>query len=1422
MKERFKYLIPIIIITTLVFPKPAFAFIGTGIFDYFNTALEGIEAFSNPVAKFIFTIFLFYVVGLGVLFLSSYLLQTVLGNLSWLSVTNNTMVLSGWSFVAGITNMFFILVFVFIALATILKIETLAAKKLLPKLLLVALLVNFSLIFVGVTIDISNIFYSTIIGGNTDFIPDIFSALTGSGESTLIILIAMVSILLILFIVPFSSPFAQLGLVVLVIATGFIGQLLIWLIQAMMFFMMSGILLVYVFLFAARIFVLQLLAMVAPIAFLCSVLPQTKKYWDDWLKMVVEWNTFGVVTLLFLVVGLRGVNALLPPEALTGITFSGATLFWGRLPGYFTYYFFLFVYLVALLYFSQKYSPQLASMLISQAKAMGGMIYTKGLKPMGGTLKSSYQDLVRKQPEAEKELERRRAKGKKARLLAFRVGAGKVLTRPAKWAARGRGTTLEREQAKEVEKAMAKLESTFGKDIASAIKVYGGKARYKGAMRAALPLYLTKMKGGEGIDKFEEMMGDKKFKKRMRQSVDAIAGDVPHMLGDFVKHRRKLIEDPEVGKLIQKTLVSKEFEKDENTGKYKDKDIQSMIDKKVTIDGENIEDLLETSDGREKIKKEAVNKKLVGALRVSDIENLSQETLGDEKFQEMVAKYRTDWNFIRKLATEKGVNLGDIQDLVKKKNIFKEVSRINPSFVRAAYSPGGSQLMKPWEYTIEGEDKPKTIDGKDNLTEELKQFKLEFEKEGGKKERRDERLRQVKKEEKSPMEKVIRRMGDKKEIPREKLIEHLPPILPVEKKEEKVKEIEEEVKERAPDWMRERAPKERVEIKERVAEELRKPIPPKKSAWAKEIRVAEWQKLWEKPPVPPLKEELEKEIGGKKIPNWVDQAITLSKESQDKINKNLESLTSLNKETSELILERDSLDKRLTEFSEDKVPSKGELEKVTNRRNEVARKIDKKLSLGGDIIERIKRRRGDLEQKAAKISSWRKEAKVPLKKEDTTRALMRDLGKIKSEIPFGKITLEQVKKHSKRIDKEINYLEKADDEIETSKQKLKSLQNRRKDIGEYDEGKKGWKGKEGTGVPLIHKRVRTLTLKINKLSSEINRKEGKRDQVNEKLKLRKEAMGKIREKTDSWKEKRKESFATPMINLEEIKQRAEEVRETIPVRMHPEAERMAKKELAREAEKLLTSSLGGALKFIPSEIKKPVKEGRRLQFKLKSGLAKLKKLEERRGRLEIRKIFKDRSLEADIPISKEEINKMSKEFETERKELRDGILKHKKELKKNVEIYKEWASKKIKLKKEPPKTPPAPPPRSPIPPGEPPTGPVPPPSTPKGGAPGTPPEIKETKPLGKPKGYPPTRTPTAFTPLPKKPYRIKKKEEEKKFFRNGKLYTRDKGGKEIEIKPGDYSLKALEEAKKARERKEEEGANLDLRKKLDDIRKGEK
>ncbi len=69
---------------------------------------------------------------------------------------NVSVVENGWAIVRDITNMFFILILLIIAFATILRRESYGMKSLLPKLIGVALLINFSLVLAGAVIDFAN------------------------------------------------------------------------------------------------------------------------------------------------------------------------------------------------------------------------------------------------------------------------------------------------------------------------------------------------------------------------------------------------------------------------------------------------------------------------------------------------------------------------------------------------------------------------------------------------------------------------------------------------------------------------------------------------------------------------------------------------------------------------------------------------------------------------------------------------------------------------------------------------------------------------------------------------------------------------------------------------------------------------------------------------------------------------------------------------------------------------------------------------------------------------------------------------------------------------------------------------------------------------------------------------------------------
>ena len=101
--------------------------------------------------------FLSYVVG--------YITTVIIDVLIWVVQFNNIInveaVKVGWVIVRDLANMFFVLVLLVIAFATILRIESYNAKKLLPKLLIMAVVINFSKTIFGIIIDFSQVIMLT-------------------------------------------------------------------------------------------------------------------------------------------------------------------------------------------------------------------------------------------------------------------------------------------------------------------------------------------------------------------------------------------------------------------------------------------------------------------------------------------------------------------------------------------------------------------------------------------------------------------------------------------------------------------------------------------------------------------------------------------------------------------------------------------------------------------------------------------------------------------------------------------------------------------------------------------------------------------------------------------------------------------------------------------------------------------------------------------------------------------------------------------------------------------------------------------------------------------------------------------------------------------------------------------------------------
>jgi len=387
IKKQFLYPVLIVSLIFLLLPQTGKALIMDEITALFTAMGDGTEDMFNPIAAKLLDIFLWYAGSLAGLYISAFLLQHVLLNSpTWLTVNGSTAawVQSGWNFTAGITNAFLILILLVIAFAYILKIESIQAKKALPRLIIVALLVNFSLVFVGLIIDISNVLYRTVItaagGVNANFIFDVVNLIGGNGWQVMLSLIAFLVTIVVALIIPFSMPFVEMAITLGVVSVIFLPSLILWIVQIILFAGFAGIFFILTFLLAARVFVIQILAVISPLAFACAVLPQTKKYWDEWLEHLVQWSLYGVVVFFFLLIGVKAMRLLSPPTFTTFTALPGVGFFsimTGNI-GFFAYYFFLFIYLFVIKFVADKFSPMMAKAIIAQAedftKKIGGQV----------------------------------------------------------------------------------------------------------------------------------------------------------------------------------------------------------------------------------------------------------------------------------------------------------------------------------------------------------------------------------------------------------------------------------------------------------------------------------------------------------------------------------------------------------------------------------------------------------------------------------------------------------------------------------------------------------------------------------------------------------------------------------------------------------------------------------------------------------------------------------------------------------------------------------------------------------------------------------------------------------------------------------------------------------------------------------------
>ncbi|MFH1990371.1 MAG: hypothetical protein ABIJ19_00755 [Patescibacteria group bacterium] len=274
---------------------------------------EGISWISGKVLLFISSAIsmLFGTVFSVILYLEAQIIDYVISPANF-SFTNSPVVTLGWGITRDLANMFFILILLVIAFATVLKIQSYAIKQLWWKVLVAALLINFSLVIAGAVIDFAQIltgfFLNQITGGGS------FGTMTTKLASGMQILN---------FYNPaapnsFSGGITQFGASAIAAFLGIILTLVGLIVTVFVF----GALVIFLII---RILYIWFLLIVAPVAWMLWILPSTSGYFKQWWDNFIKWTFFApaYVFMMYLSLSIFDATGKLNPKAFWAVSIPG-------------------------------------------------------------------------------------------------------------------------------------------------------------------------------------------------------------------------------------------------------------------------------------------------------------------------------------------------------------------------------------------------------------------------------------------------------------------------------------------------------------------------------------------------------------------------------------------------------------------------------------------------------------------------------------------------------------------------------------------------------------------------------------------------------------------------------------------------------------------------------------------------------------------------------------------------------------------------------------------------------------------------------------------------------------------------------------------------------------------------------------------
>ena len=203
--------------------------------------------------------------------------------------TDAEVVKIGWGITRDVANMLFVVGLLIIAGATALNIEAYGIKKLLPKLIIAALLINFSLVMAGVIIDFTQVL--------THFFYDEIN--TGSGIGAQIAQMTKISEL------PKLNPDASAGEALAAGISGSIMMIFSTFLEVMFILAASIALAIGAFFLIVRMITLWILLILAPLAWLMWILPATSHLFQKWWNDFFKWSFFAPIYAFFIYIAIK-------------------------------------------------------------------------------------------------------------------------------------------------------------------------------------------------------------------------------------------------------------------------------------------------------------------------------------------------------------------------------------------------------------------------------------------------------------------------------------------------------------------------------------------------------------------------------------------------------------------------------------------------------------------------------------------------------------------------------------------------------------------------------------------------------------------------------------------------------------------------------------------------------------------------------------------------------------------------------------------------------------------------------------------------------------------------------------------------------------------------------------------------------------